>query len=119
MTNDDMRDRPGTLHDDALSKRTHIGGVPFSDMAAFNEDTRIAAIGRAAMTQSVTFMVESDACGEECIGKADRYIAKLHKQFPGQLIITNMGQPLTHMVTHVKVVSATAKVSKAEFLNGN
>lgn len=116
---DDMRDRPGTTHGDALSKRTQLGGIPFSDMAALNEDTRITAIGRAALNgKSVMFVVESDAC-EGGEGKADRYIAKLRKQFPGQLIIENMGSPMTPMVTHVKVTSATAKISKAEFLKGD
>ncbi len=90
--NDDNRDRPGTKHDDDLSKRTHIGGVPFSDMAAFSEDTRIMAIGNAGRrsTKGVGALVESDAVAG-CEGKADRYIRKIKARFPDLLVTKHDG----------------------------
>lgn len=114
MTADEMRDRPGTRHDDELSKRTDLAGVPFTDMAAFNEDTRIMAIGRAASGgKSVACLVDSDEC-EGCKGKADRYIKKIRERFP-DLIVTKEGS-LTPLTVMIKVSPPT--VSKAEFLKG-
>lgn len=110
MTDDDMRDRPGTLHNDGLSKRTEIGGVPFSDLAALNEDTRIMAIGRAAATKSVGFFVESD---QEEQGKADRYIKKLKARFP-ELTISKHDTKSPAIV----LIKVCGKISKADFLKG-
>jgi hypothetical protein len=116
-TNDDNSDRPGTKHDDDLSKRTHIGGVPFSDMAAFSEDTRIMAIGNAGRrsTKGVGALVESDAV-EGCQGKADRYIRKIKARFPDLIVTKHDG--LTPLTTIIKVSPTSAKVSKADFLKG-
>jgi len=71
---------------------------PFSDIADLNEDTRIMAIGRAAMVQKkvVAFITDSDP------GKADRYIEKLTKQFPGIVIVGRWEGPVANTVT-VKV----------------
>ena len=109
---DDMRDRPGTRHDDGLSKRTHFGGVPFSDLAGLNENTRVMIIGRAAQKQRVAFVVESDAV-EGCVGKADRYVKKLKLQFPELTIIKGPGP--SPMITQLTVF---LNQTKADFLRG-
>jgi len=114
MTDDEMRDRPGTLHNDELSKRDNIGGVPFSDMAAFSEDTRIMAIGRAARSgKSVGCIVETDDV-DGCNGKADRYIAKIKARFPE--LIVSKERNLTPSTVFIKV--SPPKISKDEFLKG-
>lgn len=109
---DDMRDRPGTLHDDELSKRTHLGGVPFMDLAAMNEDARIMAAGRAAQTQGkkVAVLVDSDAVAG-CKGKADRYVRKLRERYPD--LIVRIAGNLTPLST---VIEVSPKMSKKEFL---
>lgn len=116
MTNDngDMRDRPGTLHDDALSNRTEIGGVPFMDLAAMNEDARIMAAGRAAQTQGkkVGVLVDSDAV-DGCKGKADRYVRKLRERYPD--LIVRIAGNLTPLTT---VIEVSPKISRKDFLRG-
>lgn len=112
--NDDMRDRPGSLHDDPLSKRTHLGNVPFSDLAALNEDTRIMVIGRAAQTKKVSFFVESDACGGDCVGKADRYVRKLRERFPALVVNTLKG--FSKAITVIEV--SNGQTTKEKFVQG-
>ncbi len=114
----DNADRPGTLHDDALSKRTEFGGVPFSDMAALNEDTRIMVIGRAALAkggQKIMFFVDSDLSGNEYVGKADRYVRKIKERFP-TLIVAPTKSP-TELVSAFHVYPKDLKISRKEFFS--
>jgi hypothetical protein len=55
----------------------------YADLADFEEDDRIRMIGEAAMKHHkiVGFVVENEP------GKADRYIRKLQKRFPGIRLI--------------------------------
>lgn len=54
----------------------------FADLHDHSEDTRIGIIGRQAMDyrRVIGFIVEDDA-------KADRYVGKLEKLFPGITVI--------------------------------
>ena len=56
---------------------------PYKDIADHPEDERIRQIGEKAMKEKlvVGFFVDSE--GPTTFDKADRYIAKLTKRFPG------------------------------------
>ena len=58
-------------------------GVPYEDLGDSAEDERIREIGEKAMHEKLTvgFIVDSE--GETGFEKAERYIAKLTKRFPG------------------------------------
>lgn len=69
----------------------------YKDIADHNEDMRIGMIGKAVMAgKTVAFITDSDP------GKADRYIAKLLKRFPGVRIVGRFDGPVENTVT-VKV----------------
>ena len=72
--------------------------VTYKDIANTPEDDRIDTIGRTVMEQklSVAFIVDSE------LGKADRYIEKLRKRFPGIVVIGRGDGPVTGTV-YVKV----------------
>jgi hypothetical protein len=65
---------------DALSKRTELGGKPFMDMAGIGmpEDERITLIGQTVIKSGkrAALLVDDE------IGKPGRYMSKLRKQFP-------------------------------------
>lgn len=73
----------------------------FADIADFEEDDRIEMIGKAVMNAPrssadkpilVAFVVEDDA-------KADRYIEKLQKRFPGIRVIDRFPGPVPDTVS--------------------
>ena len=73
----------------------------YADIADFDEDTRIEMIGKAVMSGPksssdkpvmVAFVVEDDA-------KADRYIKKLQKKFPGIRVIDRFAGPVPETIT--------------------
>jgi hypothetical protein len=73
----------------------------FADIADFDEDDRIERIGKAVMKAPrssadkpvvVAFVVEDDA-------KADRYIKKLQKRFPGIRVIDRFPGPVPDTVS--------------------
>lgn len=74
--------------------------MKYQDIADHDEDTRIEMIGKKAMTgQTVAFITDADP------GKADRYIAKLLKKFPGLKVLARFDGPIKGVVT-VKVCCA-------------
>ncbi len=73
----------------------------FADIADFDEDTRIDMIGKTVMSGPkssadkpvmAAFVVENDA-------KADRYIKKLQKKFPGIRVIDRFAGPVSEAIT--------------------
>ena len=70
----------------------------FADLADFEEDKRIEMIGHTVMAhkKTVAFVTDSDP------GKAERYIDKLKKRFPGIVIVDRFDGPVSNTVT-VKV----------------
>jgi hypothetical protein len=72
---------------DRMSKPVYL------DIADFDEDARVDVIGRAVMEQKKTsaFIVEDDA-------KADRYLKKLKKRFPGIRLIARGDGPVKDTV---------------------
>lgn len=77
--------------------------IPFKDIADEPEDERVRQIGEKTMREKLVVGFVTDA--EE--GKAERYIAKLQKRFPGirlisqgpgpvpETVLVKMGPPLT------------------------
>lgn len=72
--------------------------IPYLDMAYIEEDDRIRVIGKMVMEgkKTVGFITDSEP------GKADRYIEKLRKWFPGIVVMFWGDGPLKDTVT-VKV----------------
>jgi hypothetical protein len=77
----------------------------YADLADLKEDDRITAIGNTVMSgpassadkpMMVAFVVDDHA-------KADRYVEKLQKRFPGIRIIDRFDGPVANTVT-VRVV---------------
>jgi len=71
-----------------------MSNPPYVDLGDFGENERIETIGHQVMVhqQTVGFIVEDDP------GKADRYITKLEKKFPGIRIISRGRGPVGHTV---------------------
>lgn len=79
----------------------------YKDIADHDEDTRIDMIGRSVMVlgQTVSFITDADA------GKADRYLSKLQKRFPGIVIISRGdGQVKDTVFVKVGPPPTTAKI---------
>ncbi len=70
----------------------------YRDIADLEEDDRIDMIGRKVEEQkkTVAFITDSDP------GKADRYIRKLLKRFPGIQVLDRIPGPVANTIT-VKV----------------
>lgn len=69
----------------------------FADLHALAEDDRIGVIGREAMASGkrVAFVTDADP------GKADRYVAKLLKRFPGLMVVARSTGPVAKTETVV------------------
>ena len=66
----------------------------FKDIADNTEDERITEIGETVMKQRKTAAFVTD----DEPGKADRYIAKLKRQFPGILVTARGAGPVAGTV---------------------
>lgn len=89
---------PIQKHDDALSKRKELGGIPFRDMAGegMPEDDRITRIGEAAMSSPGMVAALVDAKPE---AKATRYAAKIEKRFPALECTILRRRPIPEVTT--------------------
>ena len=70
----------------------------YADLGDFDEDDRIRIIGEVVCQKHIiaAFVVENNK-------KADRYIKKLHKQFPNKITVIERGSGPVEGMVYVKV----------------
>lgn len=75
-------------HNDPLSRRTEIFGIPFADMAKYDEQDRIMAWGNLLQQKPVNFKIAMlvDEEGKDGYEKADRYIRTFVALFPSMRV---------------------------------
>lgn len=90
----ELNDKP-----DPLSKRIHLGKIPFRDMKSMNEDDRITLIVeqlRSHPSGVISLMLDAGGIHQ---GKGDRYLEKIRKLLPSVVVVSRINGPVPETET--------------------